>query len=124
MNMAQMKVLSAARKQAFNSVPKLTKEATLGYFTLDLETKKSYVKCNRMWRKWAFSFQRLIFKQKDGFLNRVVSLLLILKELRVYWRSITLSIWTNTPQKWQLVIGNKSSLSITGRPTAMRPQHC
>ena len=40
MNMAQMKVLSAARKQAFNSVPKLTKEATLGYFTLDLETKK------------------------------------------------------------------------------------
>lgn len=38
--MAQMKVLSAARKQAFNSVPKLTREATLGYFTLDLETKK------------------------------------------------------------------------------------
>ena len=38
--MAKMKVLSAARKRTFDSVPKLTKEATIGYFTLDLETKK------------------------------------------------------------------------------------
>ncbi|WP_218311151.1 hypothetical protein [Alteromonas antoniana] len=46
--MAQMKVLSAARKQAFNSVPKLTREATLGYFTLDLETKKILRKMPRI----------------------------------------------------------------------------
>ena len=34
--MAKMKVLSSARKRAFDSVPKLTKEATIGYFTLDV----------------------------------------------------------------------------------------
>ena len=65
--MAQMKVLSAARKQAFNSVPKLTKEATLGYFTLDLETKKILRKMQSDVAKVGFLVSKAYFQAKGRF---------------------------------------------------------
>ena len=65
--MAQMKVLSAARKQAFNSVPKLTREATLGYFTLDLETKKILRKMQSDVAKVGFLVSKAYFQAKGRF---------------------------------------------------------
>lgn len=65
--MAKMKVLSAARKRAFDSVPKLTKEATIGYFTLDIETKKILGKMQSNVAKVGYLVSKAYFQAKGRF---------------------------------------------------------
>ncbi|MBT0587039.1 Tn3 family transposase [Alteromonas oceanisediminis] len=65
--MARMKILSKARQRAFESIPKLTKEARDGYFTLDADTRKI---CNRMQSdhiKIGFLVQKAYFQAKGRF---------------------------------------------------------
>jgi TnpA family transposase len=65
--MAKMKVLSTARKRSFDSVPKLTKEATIGYFTLDVETKKILTKIQSDVAKVGFLVNKAYFQAKGRF---------------------------------------------------------
>ncbi|MDC1346905.1 Tn3 family transposase [Glaciecola sp.] len=65
--MAKMKVLSSARKRAFDSVPKLTKEATIGYFTLDVETKKILNKMQSNVAKVGYLVSKAYFQAKGRF---------------------------------------------------------
>ena len=61
--MAKMKVLSSA----FDSVPKLTKEATIGYFTLDVETKKILNKMQSDVAKVGYLVSKAYFQAKGRF---------------------------------------------------------
>ncbi|MDT0581504.1 Tn3 family transposase [Brumicola blandensis] len=65
--MAKMKVLSSARKRAFDSVPKLTKEATIGYFTLDIETKRILNKMQSDVAKVGYLVSKAYFQAKGRF---------------------------------------------------------
>lgn len=65
--MAKMKVLSSARKRALDSVPKLTKEATVGYFTLDVETKKILNKMQSDVAKVGYLVSKAYFQAKGRF---------------------------------------------------------
>lgn len=65
--MAKMKILSSARKRSFDSVPKLTREATIGYFTLDVETKKVLNKIQSDVAKVGFLVSKAYFQAKGRF---------------------------------------------------------
>jgi len=65
--MAKMKVLSAARSRSFDSVPKLTKEATIGYFIIDLDTKKALSKMRSDVAKVGFIVSKVYFQAKGQF---------------------------------------------------------
>jgi TnpA family transposase len=67
--MARMKILSEARKRTFDSIPKLSKEARAGYFTLDKQTRKT---CNKMQSdnaKIGFLVQKAYFQAKGRFFD-------------------------------------------------------
>jgi TnpA family transposase len=68
--MAKMKVLSSARKRAFESVPKLTKEASIGYFTVDIETKKVLNKMQSEVAKAGYLVSKAYFQAKGRFFEK------------------------------------------------------
>ena len=67
--MPQLKILSAARKRAFDDVPKLSKEERIGFLTPDRKTRQFVSTLRSKENKVGFLLQRAYFQAKGRFFN-------------------------------------------------------
>jgi TnpA family transposase len=67
--MSTLKILSAARKRTFDDVPCLTKDARIGYFSIDIETRQTLATLKTNRNKVGFLIQRAYFQAKGRFFN-------------------------------------------------------